>query len=191
VLPATFPVRFVGLSLTRSDSLCVLDFPSLASSSYLEDDENGEIGFRVRDYRARGGVPRGALGRSSGGQGTRSCPGCGETSRSRHRAGMCTSSGSSDPGRWWAAALVGRDEPRSCSPFAEPHRYLTLSSQCPHRAGVASCARPPSQNPSRGLPRHLPNAAILLIRGEKEPKVSTRRRSARCQLCNFKSSNPG
>jgi hypothetical protein len=45
------------IAAQQSDSLCVLDFPWLAVSSYLEDDENSEIGLRVRDYGARGGVP--------------------------------------------------------------------------------------------------------------------------------------
>ena len=36
--------------------------------------------------------------------------------------------------------------------FAEPHGFLPLSPQCPHRAGVFSCARPPSQNPPCRFP---------------------------------------
>jgi hypothetical protein len=48
---------FVASPSEGSDSLCVLDFLRLAVSSYLEDAENSEIGLRVRDYRARGGVP--------------------------------------------------------------------------------------------------------------------------------------
>jgi hypothetical protein len=58
--------------------------PGWRFSSYLGDDENSEIGLRVRDYRARGAFREGRWVVAADGQGTRSCPCCGEPSRSRH-----------------------------------------------------------------------------------------------------------
>jgi len=48
-------------------------------------------------------------------------------------------------------AVVGRDEPRGGSRCgASP--WLMLSHQCPHRAGMTSCARLPGQNPPCSSP---------------------------------------